>query len=120
MEGSSLQHMVFMKGVVIKSPQGTPSVCGSGVVLYLNEHHWLKFKEGLGEGTNTFVELRALKLLLHKDFENGCISLQVYGDSMVIINRENGMRRCHNLILFPILEKILLIKQDFDSSITHV
>lgn len=59
--------------------------------------------------------MRALKLLLFQAIENGRRILQVFGDSMVIINWENGIQCCHNLRLFPILEDIFLIKQHFDS-----
>jgi hypothetical protein len=32
--------------------------------LYLNDSHFLKFKVGLGRGTDNYVELMALKLTL--------------------------------------------------------
>lgn len=79
------------------SAQGTPTICDCGVVLYLKEQNWISFKEGLGEGTNKYAELRALSLLLSKETNFCCSSLQVFGDSTTIINWENGIRQCHNL-----------------------
>lgn len=108
-------------GLFDGSVKGNPSICGNGVVLFLNEQNWISFKEGLSKGTNNFAELGTLKLLLLRAIEYGCKSLQVFGDSMVIINWENGIQCCHNLILLPIFEDIVFIKQHFDSlSITHV
>lgn len=68
------------------STQGTPTIFGRGVVLYLSEQNWISFQEGLGEGTNDFVELRTLSILLSKEIDLGCIYLQVLGDSITIIN----------------------------------
>ena len=37
------------------SAQGNPPMCGSGAMLFLNEHHYIKFKEGLAKGTNNYA-----------------------------------------------------------------
>lgn len=40
---------------------------------------------------------------------------------MIIINWANGVQRCNSMRLQPILEEVLLLKQNFDScSIIHV
>lgn len=94
-------------------------MCGSGVVLFLNEFHHIKIKWGLGDGTKNYDEF--MTLLMHTTVENRCRSLQIFGDSMKIINWENIIQRCHILRLFPILEEVLIIKQHFDYLIiTHV
>ena len=41
-----------------------PQICGAGGILYLSEEHSFAFSAGLGLGTNNFVELLALKLLI--------------------------------------------------------
>ena len=41
---------------------------------------------GLGNRTNNFVELLAMKLLLHLAKEKGINTLQIFGDSMLAIN----------------------------------
>ena len=44
---------------------------------------------GLGTGTNSYEELMTLKLLLCFSNERNCRQLEVYGDSMVVINWMN-------------------------------
>jgi hypothetical protein len=39
-------------------------VGGAGGILYLDEHHWLKYVVGLGNSSNNKVELLALKMLI--------------------------------------------------------
>eukprot|EP01018_Ginkgo_biloba_P023075 Gb_32325 [translate_table: standard] len=51
--------------------QGSPPSCGVGRVLYLNDSHLFKFKASLGGDSNNFVELMALKLLMHLAAEKG-------------------------------------------------
>ena len=46
------------------SAVGDPVYCGAGGMLFLSYVHYSSFKAGLGLGTNNFVELCALKLLL--------------------------------------------------------
>ena len=51
------------------SALGNPKVCGAGGILFLTTDHYITFKAGLGVGTNNFVELFALKVLLCLDLE---------------------------------------------------
>lgn len=99
----------FLDGVVVENP----SLCGDGATLYLTEHNYVTFKEGLGEGTNNFVELCTLRLLLIKTIEWGCRSLQIFGDSMIVINWTTGILRCHNIRLLPILLEMFFLKHHF-------
>lgn len=71
---------------------GVPDRCGGGAVLYFDMQNYLFFKAGFGEGSNNFVELRALRFLLSKALEWGVWSTQIFGDSMIIIIWENGIR----------------------------
>jgi ribonuclease HI len=96
-------------------------LCGGGGCLYFSNSHHYTLKAGLGAGTNNYSELMALKLLLLFVVEQGCQSLQVFGDSLIIINWENGVHRCHISRLVPILEDVIRIKSLFDSiSFTHI
>jgi ribonuclease HI len=96
-------------------------ICGGGGCLYLSTTHYFLLKSGLGAGTNNYAELLALKLLLLFVVEKGCKTLQVFGDSMLIINWENGVQRCHISRLVPIYEEVLRIINVFDSiSFTHL
>ena len=58
-------------------------VVGGG--LYKIESHSFLFSAGLGRGTNNFAELMSLRLLLLFALEQGCLSLKVFGDSMLVI-----------------------------------
>jgi ribonuclease HI len=39
-------------------------ICGEGVVLHMLASHSYNLKMGLGQGTNNFVEMMALKILV--------------------------------------------------------
>lgn len=47
--------------------------------------------------------------------------LQIFWDSKIIINWENGFQHCDIIRPFPLLEEVLTLKQHFDFiSLTHV
>jgi ribonuclease HI len=101
--------------------QGEPRRCGGGGLLYLSDSHSFELSSGLGVGTNNFVELSVVRLLLLFALERGCRSLQVFGDSMIVINWLNEIQRCHIICLCPLLEEVITLKQQFEYiSFTHV
>jgi ribonuclease HI len=76
---------------------------------------------GLGRGTNNYVELLALKLLLLYAREKYILHIQIFGDSMNVINWARKHQICHNIFLIPILEDIFHLLDTFDSLvISHV
>jgi hypothetical protein len=63
----------------------------------------------------------ALKLLLLFAAEKGCTSLQVFGDSLLIINWANHEQFCHIARLRPYLAEVLRIISTFDTiSLSHI
>jgi ribonuclease HI len=75
----------------------------------------------LGPGSNNFVELMALKLLLTFVGEKGLSNLQFFGDSMVIINWIRKTQKCHNIRLLPLFEEFFIILNTYSNfSIQHV
>ena len=46
------------------STAGNPQICGVGGILFLTDGHYFTFSAGLGQGTNNYAELLALKLLI--------------------------------------------------------
>ena len=74
----------------------------------------IQFQGGFGEGTNNFAELRDLRLLLLKTLEWGVTSLQVFGDSRVILDWARGNTICNILHLRPLLEEVKLISSRFN------
>ena len=76
-----------------------------GACLYLNQSHFFQISLGLGTGTNNYAELMTLKLLLCFANERNCRQLQVYGDSMVVINWMNKIHKCINAPLDALFEE---------------
>lgn len=58
-------------------------------------------------------------MLLSFAIEKGCRSLQVFWDSMVVINWIIEEQRCHNVMLLPILEEPMDLKFYFDNIYFH-
>jgi ribonuclease HI len=101
--------------------QNNNQVCGGGALLYLSAHHFFKIKMGLGPGTNNYVELMALKLLLVFAGEKGVKSIQIFGDSMIAINWIRKAQNCQNLLLLPLLEEIFRLLDSYDTfCVKHV
>lgn len=78
-------------------------------------------KKELGEGSNNYVELMALNLLLMFAHEQSILFLQIFRDSQLIINWTRGTNWCHNLRLRPLVNDINHLKYVFSSlSIYHI
>ena len=73
-------------GFFYGSASGDPHLCGVGGILYLKDGHYFTFKVGLGVGTNNLVELYAMKLLLILELDKQITKIQVFGDSLLVIN----------------------------------
>jgi ribonuclease HI len=86
--------------------QGNPLVCGAGGIIYISESHTVKFRAGLGHGTNNFAEIMVLKLALILAAEKRTSHLQVSGDSMLVIKWLTGEYQMDNFLLQPILDEI--------------
>ena len=72
-------------------------------------------------GTNNYAELMTLKLLLCFSIERNCRQLQVYGDSMVVINSMNKIQKCRTASLDALYEETTHSLSFFESiSFTHV
>lgn len=100
---------------------GNTARCGGGVVIFFNDHNSLHIKSGFNSGTNNFAELMALCLLLTKAWEWGIQSLQVFGDSKIILEWEKGTQNCNILRLRPLLDEVIHLKSLFELiSFVHV
>ena len=95
--------------------------CGGGALLFLSDSHYFELTLGLEEGSNNYVELLSLKLLLIFATENGCRRLNIFGDSLNVINWIKGTQQCMHLILTNILLSIREVQNTFDTfSCRHV
>jgi ribonuclease HI len=76
---------------------------------------------GLGPRANNFAELMDLKLLLTFSREKTISNLQIFCDSMVVINWIKKSQKCHNIRLLPLLEEFFIILDTYTNfSICHV
>ena len=88
--------------------------CWGGATLFLNSTHHFQIKMGLGTGTNNYIELVALKLLLCFALERNSRKIQIFGDSLVILNWINKIQRCRNIPLSALFEEANQILSNFD------
>ena len=92
-----------------------------GAYLYLNQSHFFQISLGLWTGANNYAELMTLKLLLYFANEINCRQLQVYGDSMVVINWINKTQKCRIASLDALYEETTRSLSFFETiSFTHV
>ena len=91
------------------------NICGGGALLFLTETYFYELVASLVEGSNNFVELMSLKLLLVFAAEKGCRNLNFMGDSMNVVNWINGTHQCRNLRLASILLSIKDVLNTFVS-----
>ena len=68
----------------------------------------------LGEGSNNFVEIMSLKLMLVFALEKNCRSISIFGDSLNVINWYWEIQQCGNISLANILGNIKDIQSSFD------
>lgn len=87
------------------------NVSGGGSLLFLSVTHLFEQSVGLGEGSNKFAELLSLKLRLIFAAEKGCRNINIYGDSMNVINWKRGIHQCKNLRVSNLLTSIREILQ---------
>jgi ribonuclease HI len=89
-------------------------ICGGGTMFHISNRVSFKIKMGLRSGTNNFAELMSIKLLLLFSKEKKLTSLQVFGDSQVVVKWVQNQQQCHNILLLPILEEVQRVVVSFD------
>lgn len=87
--------------------RGNPGPSASGFVI-LNMQDKPLYKKGvyLGVTTNNQAEYNALKLGLDECFKRGAKIINVYMDSLLIINQMNGSYKIKNRELLPINQEV--------------
>jgi len=76
---------------------------------------------GLGVGLNNFTELITLRHLMHFSLGHNCMSINIYGDSKIIIDWFNNITACHTHTLSNILDEINIFKAHFnDITCNHI
>ena len=80
--------------------------CRASGYLYFSDNHWYSFKASLREGSNNFVQLSALRILLRLTVEHEALNLQIYGDSQIIIKWITGQNKIHYVQLIMLLDEV--------------
>ncbi len=102
--------------------RGNPGPSALGYVI-LGENDSIIHEEGeyLGITTNNQAEYRALKTGLEKALELGIRELDVFADSMLVVNQVNGTWKMKNQELLPVYTAIKELVPKFDQiTFTHV
>lgn len=102
--------------------RGNPGPSALGYAI-LDENDAIIEKDGvyLGVTTNNQAEYRALKLGMERALELGVRELDVYADSMLVINQVKGVWKMKNPDLIPIHTAIKALVPRFDHiTFTHV
>ena len=102
--------------------RGNPGPSASGFVI-MDENDEIVLKSGvyLGITTNNQAEYNALKFGLEQAQKMGISEVDVYMDSLLVINQMKGIFKVKNRDLWPIHESIKSMAKNFKSvSYTHV
>lgn len=102
--------------------RGNPGPSASGFVL-LNEHNEVVEEKGvfLGVTTNNQAEYQSLKFGLTAALKRGIRSLDVYMDSMLVVNQIKGVYKVKNADLRAVYSSAMDLIAKFESvRITHV
>jgi len=73
-------------------------------ILYLGSNHYILFKVGIGKETNNFYEPTTLKLMLQLAQEYGVSQLQIYGNSLLVIQWLRKEATIINFTLQPLYD----------------
>jgi len=101
--------------------KGNPGPSGIGAVLYeLDENNvWKELWAGSqflsNASTNNQSEYNALIMGLTKALELNISLLDVYGDSLLVIQQTNGNYKVSNTGLIPLHQKVIELKKQFQT-----
>ena len=108
--------------------KGNPGPSGIGAVIYkLDENTdsfielWAGSKFLSNSATNNQSEYNALIMGLTKALELNISLLDVYGDSLLVIQQTNGKYKVSNAGLLPLHQKVMELKKQFQNiTFTHI
>lgn len=96
--------------------QETPPKGGAWGILHLSMFHSISFKAGVGQASNNFYELMALKLVLMLSWEHGVTQFQLFGDSLLVIQWIKQESVLRNFILQLLFLDVMSLQTTF----THI
>lgn len=102
--------------------RGNPGPSASGYVIYDDQHRELVYKGVyLGVTTNNQAEYTALKLALEDAARFGARDVEVYMDSLLVVNQMKGIFKVKNRDLWPIHDALKELARQFKRvTFTHV
>ena len=117
-----VQHAEYVKIFTDGGSRGNPGPSASGFVLLDREDSVLVDKGVyLGITTNNQAEYTALKLALEEARKMGAKEVEVYMDSLLVINQMKGIFKVKNRDLWPIHDAIQQLAKGFNHiSFSHV
>ena len=101
--------------------RGNPGPGGCGYCILKNNHVVFEGKKGLGVCTNNYAEYKGLQCGISLAIEKGVNRLEVFGDSLLIINQMNRKWECRHKGLRLIIDEVNVMVRSFDSiTFNHV
>lgn len=91
----------------------TKQNCWAGFILYFSEKHYFHFKANAGRGTNNSGKFWALFYLLKLMVDRNLLTLQVYGDSLLVIQWMNAEVQVQDIGLYLIADQLKQITRSF-------
>lgn len=121
-EPSQLPHLSEVKIFADGGSRGNPGPSASGyVVLDVEDNVLVDKGVYLGVTTNNQAEYTALKLALEECKKMGVKKIEVYMDSLLVINQMKGIYKIRNRDLWPIHQAIVELSHSFKHvSYSHV
>lgn len=119
---TNLQHLDKVKLFADGGSRGNPGPSSSGYVVLGMDNKIIEDKGlYLGITTNNQAEYTALKIGLEWCLEHGVQEVDVYMDSLLVINQMRGIYKVKNRDLWPIHTAIVELVKKFNKvSFTHV
>lgn len=119
---TNLQHLNNVKLFADGGSRGNPGPSSSGYVVLGMDNKIIEDKGlYLGITTNNQAEYTALKIGLEWCLEHGVQEVDVYMDSLLVINQMRGIYKVKNRDLWPIHTAIVELVKKFNKvSFTHV
>ena len=101
--------------------RGNPGPAGYGVRIQLEGAEPIDLKEALAPCTNNVAEYRGLLAALRWAVANGCTSLHIRSDSLLLVQQMKGVYKVKNAGLRPLWEEARrLAKQIGQVTFEHV
>jgi ribonuclease HI len=101
--------------------KGNPGVAGIGAVLYEDDTQIWQLSESIGIATNNVSEYSALVKGLEYVLSRKIDKLNVYGDSMIVINQMKGIYKVRSENLTELYNRANNISKQFkEISFQHV